>query len=808
MKKKIMAIVIPLITIFSIVSFKNIDFKEVNAEVDEGNRIINGNFTDETNHWTTLHEFDGEANFTVENGLAKVEIIDLGVKIHPEWNVPISWSTQLVQEDISISNGYTYELTFDAYSSQPRPIEIEFTGLSGIENKKFNLNDELQTFSYEFDYNFQSTNFDFKFLLGNVSSENDIETPESNHSVYIDNISLKPIKELDDSSDNEINWTLSWSDEFDSDTLDLSKWKYDTGNYMQSNDGEWVQGWGNNELQNYQPDNVYLQDGKLIIEAREEITTDEHDTYNYTSGKITTDDLFSQTYGRFEARMKLPEGQGFWPAFWLMPQEDVYGGWASSGEIDIMENRGDQLDIVGAAVHYGGGWPNNVHTTGEYHFPSNSSITDFNVYSLEWEPGELRWYVNDELYYKTNEWHSDQGEYPAPFDQEFYIILNLAVGGWYGLEPNEETLFPSQVEVDYVRVYEGEYDNPVTPPEEEQPEEDEDQKEPIQQVNPDDFRSLSENFIHDGGFDELDTEKLLNGNTAWSLHNQGDYEEWAGLASFEIVDGVLNGQIQQNGWEWWHIQLFQDLSIPSGTYLFSFDGKSDLPRDLFVEFVNSEHEIAEIQLNETMDSYHYLFTFKENIENLQLLFGLGRKPGEEDLEVPYSMYFDNIRLIEVEEIERTEENELAKLEEKLAKLENKVVLLEQTQNIKEGELTLLKETLQTLQQEMKDLNIESDLLKERMTNLEIKIAQLEEKANEKNNGQDSSNSSNNYIPDDEGSHEYESINKKQDSPSENEDELPKTGETRTIIAYVFGAIFIISGTFLLMKVKKIHQMNK
>src|SRR5699024_1585743 len=150
---------------------------------------------------------------------------------------------------------------------------------------------------------------------------------------------------------------------------------------------------------------------------------------------------------------------------------------------------------------------------------------------------------------------------------------------------------------------------------------------------------------------------------------------------------------------------------------------------------NSEHEIAEIQLNETMDSYHYLFTFKENIENLQLLFGLGRKPGEEDLEVPYSMYFDNIRLIEVEEIERTEENELAKLEEKLAKLENKVVLLEQTQNIKEGELTLLKETLQTLQQEMKELNIESDLLKERMTNLEIKIAQLEEKANEKNNGQ-------------------------------------------------------------------------
>lgn len=807
MKKKILSIVIPLLSIFSVLSFINIDFNEVNAAVDEENRIINGNFIDGIDHWTTLHEFDGEANFTVENGLGKIEIIDLGVKVHPEWNVPISWSTQLVQENIPISRGYTYELTFDAYSSQPRPIEIEFTGLSGIENKKFNLDRELQTFTYKFDYSLQSTDFDFKFLLGNVAGENEEETLDSKHVIYLDNISFKPIKELDDSSDNEIDWTLSWNDEFDGDTLDLSKWKYDTGNYIQSNDGEWVSGWGNNELQYYQPDNVYLQNGNLIIEARKEMITDEHDTYNYTSGKITTDSLFSQKYGRFEARMKLPEGQGFWPAFWLMPQDETYGGWASSGEIDIMENRGDQLDIVGAAVHYGGGWPNNVHTAGEYHFPNDSSITDFNVYSLEWEPGELRWYVNDELYYKTNEWYSDQGEYPAPFDQEFYIILNLAVGGWYGLEPNEETIFPSQVEVDYVRVYEGEY-NSVTPPEEENPGEDEDQKEPIQRVNPDDYQQIGENLILDGDFNEINTEELLEGRTAWSLHNQGDYEEWAGLASFELVDGVLNSKILQNGWEWWHIQIFQDLSISSGTYLFSLDSKSDSPRNLFVEFVNSGYEISEIQLNETMNSYHYLFTFDEDIDNSQLLFGLGRKPGEEDLEVPYSMYFDNIRLIEVEEIEKIKENELIKFEEELAKLENKIAILEQTQNIKERELTVLKEILQALQQEMKDFDIESDLLKERMKILEMKITQLEEKSNEQNNYKDSNNSSKNNTLDDEGNYKHEIINKKQDNFSKSGDELPKTGETRIIVAYALGTVFIISGTLLIMRVKKNHQMSK
>lgn len=792
MKKKMMGLCTLLITILSVLSFGHFDLNEVNAEIVEENRIVNGDFRKGLDNWGLLHEFDGKADLSVSDQEgATVDILDLGVRIHPEWNIPISWSTQLVQENISIDNGYTYELSFDAFASESRPIEVEFTGLSGVENVKFNLTNDKQTFSHQLDYNFQSTDFTLKFLIGTVIADNGLETPDSEHTLYFDNISFKAIKEVDKSTNDDIDWQLSWSDEFDGNSLNLNNWKYDYGNYMLSDEDEWVPGWGNNESQYYQEDNVYVQDGKLIIEARKESVSDEHDTYDYTSGKIMTKDLFSQTYGRFEARMKLPEGQGFWPAFWLMPQDDVYGGWASSGEIDIMENRGDQTDIVGGAVHYGGSWPNNVHTAGEYHFPDGSSITDFNVYSLEWVPGELRWYVNDELFYKKNDWYSDHGEYPAPFDQDFYVILNLAVGGWYGLEPDENTSFPNQVEVDYVRIYEGEYE-PVSPPEEPDDNDSEDENS-IVQVNPDDYRSIGESIIVDGDFDMLDTSGLLEGKTAWSIHNQGDFEEWAGLANFEIVDGVLTSKIQQVGWDWWHIQLFQDLSIPSGTYLLSFDAESEIPRNLFVELVNSGHGIVEVELDEEMNSYHYLITFAKDVENSQLLFGLGRKQSDTELEAPYTMLFDNVTLVEVEEIE--ENDKLAELEKKLKELEQKLKELEQKQNISAKELATLKKELSQLKKEIQTKNIDSDAFRGRISALEARIAQLEKENVIDGNGNQSGHES-------KENNENQENDLENDVESDSDDELPQTGENHNVNLYIVGLVLIGSGLILSTKLRK------
>ncbi|MBI9104719.1 MAG: glycoside hydrolase family 16 protein [Spirochaetales bacterium] len=259
---------------------------------------------------------------------------------------------------------------------------------------------------------------------------------------------------------SEGEWTLNWSDEFDGNVIDTDKWGFDTGNGFYSGD-QWVRGWGNEELEYYSEENASVEEGHLIIRARNDIEkTDEHGTYVFTSSKLKTLGLFSQKFGRFESRMKLPKGKGLWPAFWMLPRDEVYGGWAASGEIDIMENGGSNPGVIGGAIHYGSVWPENTYSNKEFRFPEGEDITDFHTYALEWEPGEIRWYVDGENYLTLNKWFTKFpeseiiSEFPAPFDQEFYIILNLAVGGWYDGDPEDDAIFPGEMVVDYVRVYE------------------------------------------------------------------------------------------------------------------------------------------------------------------------------------------------------------------------------------------------------------------------------------------------------------------------------------------------------------------
>ena len=230
--------------------------------------------------------------------------------------------------------------------------------------------------------------------------------------------------------------------------VDLSKWGFQLGTGSQYG----LTGWGNNERQFYRSENARVENGSLIIEAKLE----NFGGMPYTSARLWTQPTFSQKYGRFEALISLPVGDGLWPAFWLMPQDSVYGGWANSGEIDIMEARGRFPNEVSSAIHYGGSWPNNQYQSRKYQFPTGITISDFNLYSVEWEETELRFYVNNILYYTINNWHNTGYDYPAPFDQRFHIILNLAVGGTFDRNRlpadeifNEEVLMI----VKYVRVY-------------------------------------------------------------------------------------------------------------------------------------------------------------------------------------------------------------------------------------------------------------------------------------------------------------------------------------------------------------------
>lgn len=242
-------------------------------------------------------------------------------------------------------------------------------------------------------------------------------------------------------------WKLVWSDEFDGKELDFTKWAVE----------EHGHGGGNNELQYYvdRPENVRVEDGNLILEARKEEYSNTGITKEYTSGKVRTKRRASWKYGRFEIKAILPKGRGIWPAIWLLPDKETYGGWASSGEIDIMELVGHEPNKVHGTLHHGGSWPRNIHHGKP--FELKESEGDFSgkphVFTLEWEEGVIRWFVDGQLYQTQTEWKSEGAPFPAPFNQPFHFILNLAVGGQWPGNPDATTTFPQRMTVDYIRVY-------------------------------------------------------------------------------------------------------------------------------------------------------------------------------------------------------------------------------------------------------------------------------------------------------------------------------------------------------------------
>ena len=246
------------------------------------------------------------------------------------------------------------------------------------------------------------------------------------------------------------NWKLVWSDEFNGTSIDTNHWKFETGNHH---------GWGNHELEYYtdSSSNAYVSNGILHIVARRESTNG----FAYTSARMKTQGFFSQEYGRFEFRAKVPFGQGYWPAIWLMPEHSSYGSWPACGEIDVMENRGGYPAVVQGTIHYAGTDGFHLQSTEIFTFPQNEKATDFHTYLLEWNTNSISWSVDGRLYETQTNWSTANAAYPAPFNQPFYLILNLAVGGIYGGNPDSSTVFPGEFQVDYIRVYDNGATNSV-----------------------------------------------------------------------------------------------------------------------------------------------------------------------------------------------------------------------------------------------------------------------------------------------------------------------------------------------------------
>jgi len=238
-------------------------------------------------------------------------------------------------------------------------------------------------------------------------------------------------------------WKLLWHDEFDGSTLDATKWSFVAGG----------NGFGNGELEYYtaRQKNVHLENGMLVIQAvKESYTGADGVQRGYTSGRIHTQGKFSQCYGRFEARIKIPAGQGIWPAFWMMG--DTSANWPDRGEIDIMENIGKEPGTVHGTIH-GPGYSGSKGIGSPFTLPAGRRFSDdFHIYAVEWEPNSIRWYVDDNLY-KT----ATPGDLPPGthwvYDHPFYLLLNLAVGGNWPGKPDDTTAFPQSMYIDYVRVY-------------------------------------------------------------------------------------------------------------------------------------------------------------------------------------------------------------------------------------------------------------------------------------------------------------------------------------------------------------------
>jgi beta-glucanase (GH16 family) len=239
-------------------------------------------------------------------------------------------------------------------------------------------------------------------------------------------------------------WTLVWNDEFDGTSIDPQRWTH------------LITPGVNGEQQYYvdSPENSYVAGGSLHIIAREETYGGGEAARPYTSAHLLTRLKGDWTYGRFEVRAKVPEGQGLWPTIWLMPTESYYGEWAASGEVDIAEFRGQEPGTVHGTIHYGAPPPRNTYTGKPFALADGRTFADdLHVFTLIWEPGAMHWFVDGRHYQSQTSWWSVGHAFPAPFDRAFHLILTLAVGGRFSGPPDETTEFPSELLLDYVRVY-------------------------------------------------------------------------------------------------------------------------------------------------------------------------------------------------------------------------------------------------------------------------------------------------------------------------------------------------------------------
>ncbi len=438
----------------------------------------------------------------------------------------------------------------------------------------------------------------------NATSESDPETPAT----------ITETPQLD-------GYNLLWSDEFDGNTLNEENWNRELRD----------PGWTNNELQEYtaSDDNIFVRDGKLVLKA---IKTEKDGKEYYTSGKVNSQNKRDFMYGKVVVSAKVPEGQGLWPAIWMMPQdEQFYGQWPKCGEIDIMEVLGNQVDTAYGTLHYG---EPHAEQQGTVVLKDGSTFaSEFHEYSVEWEPGEFRYYIDGEHYLTINDWFTavngeDEKPYPAPFNQPFFVQMNLAVGGNWPGNPDETTNFDNaEFEIDYVRVYQKDaYDTNVEKPEK-------------------NFRepTADGNLIYNGDFKDVEP---LDDETNWFFLL---FQNGQGAA--EIKDETLIITSEAEGDVDYSVQLVQpELPMIKGKkYRLTFDARADEERDIVVcvsaptaGWIRYLPDTTQT-ISTEWETYTFDFEMKDKDDNNgRLEYNLGHRGSTA------TFYLKNVRIEEIE----------------------------------------------------------------------------------------------------------------------------------------------------------------
>lgn len=456
---------------------------------------------------------------------------------------------------------------------------------------------------------------------GNVTPENVEQEPATEETVAEESLPT-------DVSEEEVEvpegFHLVWHDEFNGTELNEDDW----------NREEHPVGWVNHELQEYIPsaDYAYVKDGELIIQPTK--IEDENGNVSYVSGRVNTQNKHDIKYGYVEARIKFPQGKGYLPAFWMMPQdEDYYGQWPKCGEIDIAEVLGNSTNTNYGTIHYG---EPHFQNQGIYTLASGDFANEYHVFAIEWEPGLIKWFVDGEQYFETNDWFSkwpdeEEKPYPAPFDQPFHVILNVAVGGDWPGDPDETTPFDENgaMKVDYVRMFQRDsYDENVEKP-----------------VKVLEFREADEtgNFLHNSDFSEAED---LSDDIDWKFLELND-----GVGSAEIKDNMIVITTENFGSEEYSIQLVQpEMPMEKGCkYKFSFEAYADEERQMkpavTAPDVNWIRYFPDTAIDLTTDWQTFEFEFdmtEESDDNGRVEFNMGNQGSTA------TIYIRNVRLEKVE----------------------------------------------------------------------------------------------------------------------------------------------------------------